>query len=290
MNVPGVDISAIQGNVDFNALYASGVRFVICRCGVGNDGIDSDFAKNVAAATAAGLKVMAYHFVYPLPPLASQPLRDPVKQAQYHFNAAGPNILAACDFEWPAPQDWAQWGCSASQINQWCLTYLQEYGRLSGQTMVIYTYPYFAQSLNLPTTFAQYPLWIASYEPSPAVPHPWTDWVLWQNSDNGKLPTTGVLVDTDLAKDLSLWNTLPSNPPSVVVPVQQPDPPATPTPAPVPTPAPAPVPTPAPTPTPAPPPLVPDVIPIPPTVQKDMGFIAGIFTAIMNWFKEDVHL
>lgn len=292
MNIPGVDISTIQGTVDFPSLAASGLRFVICRCGVGNGGIDANFSKNVAGARAAGLQVMAYHFVYPLPPLASQPLRDPVKQAQYHFNAAGPNILAACDFEWPAQQDWAKWGCTATQIKQWCLAYLQEYQRLSGQTMVVYTYPYFAQALQLDPAFAQYPLWIASYEPSPAVPHPWTDWVLWQYGSGGnyKLPN-GVPVDVDYAKDLSLWNTLPT--PPVVAPVVNhlPDPPldppvvVTPTPAPVPAPAPAPTPVPAPQPAPTP---DPNAIVVPPSIQKDIGWIAGIFRWFFNLFREDI--
>lgn len=290
MNVPGVDISVLQGTVDFNALYASGVRFVIIRCGVGNDGIDSKYASNVANATAAGLKVMAYHFVYPLPPLAGDPTRDPAAQARLHFNASGPNILAACDFEWPAPQDWAQWGCTASQINQWCLAYLQAYQNLSGQTMVIYTYPYFAQSLSLPAAFAQYPLWIASYEPSPAVPAPWTDWVLWQNSDSGKLPN-GVAVDTDLAKSLSLWDVPLPVAPTVVVPTPAPAPVPVPTPAPAPapvTPAPAPAPVPTPAPAPAPAPLVPDTIPVPASIQQDFSIIGGLFRALMNLFKEDL--
>lgn len=280
MNIPGVDISAIQGNVNFPSLAASGIKFVICRCGVGNNGIDADFARNVAGARAAGLQVMAYHFVFPLPTTASQPLRDPVKQAQYHFNAAGPNILAACDFEWPEPQNWAQWGCTAAQIKQWCLAYLTEYERLTNQKMVIYTYPYFAQALKLDPAFAQYPLWIASYEPSPAIPHPWVDWVLWQYGSGGnyKLPN-GVPVDVDYAKDLSLWSSMPT--PPVVAPVvnHQPDPPiVVPPPPPVP-PAPVPVPTPVPD---------PNVIVVPPSVKKDISFIGSIVRWILNLFKEEL--
>lgn len=222
--IKGVDISIIQGKVDFVALAASGVEFVIIRCGVGNSAIDSNYTANVAGAKAAGLKVMAYHFVYPLPPLASQPLRDPVLQAQYHFKAAA-GELASMDYEWPTSDLWKQWGCSPAQMNQWCLTYLQEYERLSGKKMVIYTYPYFCQSLNLPTDFVQYPLWIASYEPSPAIPHPWTSYVLWQNTGGGgHLPTTGVPVDTDLALDLSLWDVAVPAPVVEAIPDHQPDP------------------------------------------------------------------
>src|SRR5208283_4461391 len=107
-----------------------------------------------------------------------------------------------------------KWGCSAAQICQWVTEYLQAYESLSGIRPVVYTYPNFAQCIKLPTSFAQtYQLWIASYESTPTIPAPWTDWVIWQNtggtgSNAGHLPS-GVPVDTDLAKDLSLWNVAP---------------------------------------------------------------------------------
>jgi lysozyme len=258
MTVRGVDISVIQGTVDFNALAASGVQFVVIRCGVGNGGIDIDYTTNVAKATAAGLKVMAYHFVYPLPTTTAQPLRDPVKQAQYHFNAAQ-GQLAACDLEWPTQADWAKWGCTASQINQWALTYLAEYSRLSGQPMIVYTYPNFAQTVGLTSDFAQYPLWIASYEPTPAIPHPWTDWVLWQTTGGGGHLPNGAPVDTDLAKDLSPWG-------APAVPVAQPQP--------IPPPVLIPIPPPAPVPAPA-----------PPVQVAGASGIGGLISGVLNWIN-----
>jgi lysozyme len=241
--IKGIDVSVIQGNIDWASVAAAGYQFAICRCGVGNEkGKDSKYDQNVAAATAAGLKVAAYHFVYPLPPLASQPARSPQAQAQMHVAAAGSVPVVCCDLEWPVPQDWAKWGCSAAQIVQWTLDYLQEYERLSGIRPIVYTYPSFASSIQLPASFADtYKLWIASYTASPAIPHPWTDWVMWQNSGGTQKLPNGVPVDTDYAKDLSLWDAAPVAP--------TPDPTPAPAPAPVdPTPAPAPVPAPVPAP------------------------------------------
>jgi lysozyme len=242
--IKGIDISTIQGNVDFKALANSGIQFVICRCGIGNGGIDKLYKQNIANAKAAGLKVMAYHFIYPLPPLASQPLRDPKAQAQMHVNAAG-GELAACDLEWPAPQDWAKWGCTAAQITQWSIAYLEAYEQLSGIRPIVYTYPYFAQAIKLPQSFGQkYKLWIASYSATPVVPSPWTDWVIWQDTGgtgpNAQHLPNGAPVDTDKARDLSLWDT--------VAPVEAPPVEAPPAPTPEPTPTPDPVPPPAPLP------------------------------------------
>lgn len=241
--IKGIDVSTIQGKIDFQAVAATGVKFVICRCGVGNGGIDNLYKQNIANAKAAGLKVMAYHFIYPLPPLASQPLRDPKAQAQMHVNAAG-GELAACDLEWPAPEDWAKWGCTAAQITKWSVDYLEAYEALSGIRPIVYTYPYFAKAINLPAWFGEkYKLWIASYQTGhPAIPAPWTDWVMWQYSggtgpEAQHLPS-GAPVDGDRMKDLAdLW------PAEVVapdpVPVADPAPQA---PAPPPEPAPVPVP------------------------------------------------
>lgn len=256
MTNKGVDISTMQGNVDFPSLKTSGLDFVVARCGVGNGGIDANYSKNLAGANAAGLKFMAYNFIYPLPPNATQPLRDPVKQANYHFNATN-GQLAAIDCEWPLSQDWAKWGCNPAQLRQWMQTYLDEYTRLdNGRKPLIYTFPYWAHAVQMDSYFAQYPLWIASYVtgPNPTIPAPWTDWVMWQYGSGGnyKLPN-GVPVDVDMVKDLSLWD-----PPAVVTP-----PPADPVVAP-------------------PPPVVAPPPPPAPSVVTPNDPVMNIFTNIWN--------
>lgn len=232
MTVQGYDISALQGDVNFQTLANNGIKFVILRCGIGNDGIDGDYKVNVARAQAAGLQVACYHFIYPLPTVPGKESRSPQAQAQAHFNASE-GVLACCDLEWPTSDQWQHWGCSAAEIKQWALEYLQTYSQLSGRNMIVYTYPYFAQSLNLAASpeFAQYPLWIASYEANPAIPAPWSDWVLWQTTGGGGHLPNGAPVDTDIAKDLSLWGVG-----QAVAPIQVPDPVQAPDPVQVPAP------------------------------------------------------
>lgn len=253
--VKGLDISIIQGTVDFNAVAASGIQFIIARCGVGNSSIDSDYASNIVKAKAAGLYTLAYHFVYPLPTIASQPLRDPIKQAQYHFNAVQ-GVRGCCDLEWPTSDLWQKWGCSAQQINDWGLAYLAEYSRLDGRPMIVYTYPNFSQTVNLSAEYGQYPLWIASYEPTPEIPAPWTNvgWTLWQTTGGGGHLPNGAPVDTDVCRDLSLWGGA----------VVQPDP--------FPPPVLIPVPPPAP-------------LPAPPVQVASTNPFAGIIAAIMSWIN-----
>lgn len=67
MAVKGVDISEMNGSVDFQALKAAGVEFVLIRCGYGGDYPQQDdecFAENVRKADTAGMPWGAYLYSY----------------------------------------------------------------------------------------------------------------------------------------------------------------------------------------------------------------------------------
>ncbi len=63
----GVDISEMNGDVDFDALRGAGVEFVIIRCGYGSDYAHQDdarFQENVRKADAADMPWGAYLYSY----------------------------------------------------------------------------------------------------------------------------------------------------------------------------------------------------------------------------------
>ena len=288
----GYDLSSCQGaNVPFETLAQQGTKFIISKCAQGNDGVDPYFTRFIQATKANGMLAACYHFIYPLPTISSQPGRDPVVQAQNHFKASN-GELAFIDCEWPAVQDWKKWNCSASQINDWVLTYLDEYTKLAGKKPAVYTFPYWAHNVSFSQDIAKYPLWVASYQSgSPATIPPWTSdqWVIWQNSGGTNHLPNGVPVDTDLAKDLSLWGiseapVVASNPVPEVV-----SQPAAPLPPPMPEPAPQPVPeVPVVAPT-----ATQDVIPSParhphPTIQ--LSVIENIIGTIVKVVKALLHI
>ncbi len=64
--VSGIDVSSYQGNIDWNAVAASGVKFAMIRIGNIKYGLDSKFTQNVVAANAAGIRVGAYVYSYAL--------------------------------------------------------------------------------------------------------------------------------------------------------------------------------------------------------------------------------
>lgn len=211
--IRGFDASGIQGVLDAKALAAAGYRFGILKCQEGNKGKDGLFENNRAALMAEGIAVGAYNFVYPLPHL------DPVAQAQL-FHAAsdcGSNtgeLPVFVDFEWPSPQEWPKWGCSAAQIGQWFKLCMEEMRSLYGNRPIVYTYPWFIKALlqgGADLDFlVNYHLWMADYSHagkeiadgmSPVIPEPWQPrgWLFWQHDgDKGlKLPN-GVDADFDV--------------------------------------------------------------------------------------------
>lgn len=173
MTIRGVDISSVQGNVNPAWLQLQGFGFVIAKSYTGNDGADPFFQMNVQNCKNVSMPVAAYNFLYPLQTDPNHPNRDPVGQAQLHYKHTG-DITVAADLEWSAPQDWERWEVSATFINDWALSYLQEYERISGRRPLLYTYPFFAQSVQFTSDYAAYQLWLANYSNSP-VPKPW-DW------------------------------------------------------------------------------------------------------------------
>jgi lysozyme len=217
----GVDVSSVQGSIDWTRVAASGVRFAIIKCSTGNDtGVDSRFTENVANARAAGLVVGAYHFAYPLPNQAGNPSRDPAEQAQIAFEKSGGlgaepgDLPPALDLEWPAPQDWAKWRCTAAQIRDWGLAYLDKAHSLWGCAPLVYTYPDFWQHLTVAgglEEYGDYPLWIADYAkyggvvpPDDAAPRslpPWADWTFWQHDGN-----RGLLLENGMDADFNVFN------------------------------------------------------------------------------------
>jgi lysozyme len=217
----GIDVSVLQGIINWQSIADAGYSFMLSRCGIGNSGSDTKCQTNLIGAQNVGLKIGVYHFAYPLP-TASTPSRDPKAQAQAHYKAAGDVKVVASDLEWPATTDWQKWECSANQICDWELIYLQEYERISGVRPLIYTYPNFAQNIKLPPNFGtDYKLWIASYVATPTIPLPWHDWIMWQSSGGTEKLPNGVPVDIDYVKDLSMWDSTPASSP-------QPDPDPTP--------------------------------------------------------------
>ena len=64
-SLAGIDVSHFQGEVDWGAVAATGVRFAFIKATEGLDDVDPRFAQNWQGSRAAGLLRGAYHFLHP---------------------------------------------------------------------------------------------------------------------------------------------------------------------------------------------------------------------------------
>ncbi len=82
MKLDCIDISVYQGNIDWNAVAASGVHYAILRVGyrgydAGRISGDRNFLKNIQGATNAGIKVGAYFFTQAIT------VQEAIEEAKY---------------------------------------------------------------------------------------------------------------------------------------------------------------------------------------------------------------
>lgn len=68
----GIDVSKYNGNIDWNAVKASGIDFVFVRVGNTFSGFDPTFVQNITGAAAAGLRTGVYLYSYAKTPEEAQ--------------------------------------------------------------------------------------------------------------------------------------------------------------------------------------------------------------------------
>jgi lysozyme len=190
--LPGIDVSHWQGEIDWQAVKADGVRFVFAKAT--QNSVDPRYAQNKAGAEAAGVPFGAYHFADPIGGTANA-----VAQADLFVDAAdlrGRNLLPVLDFE-------TDNGLSPRALRRWARAWLDRVEQRLGVKAIIYTNFYFwRDEVGNPSSFAEqgHPLWIARYDaPGPLVPADnWAGngWTLWQHSSTGRV--NGIEGDVDL--------------------------------------------------------------------------------------------
>ena len=98
--IRGVDVSQYQGNIDWQAVYDSGIRFAIIRAGgryygSGEIFTDDKFAQNLEGAKNAGLKVGVYFF--------SQAVSEDEAREEARYTA---QLIGDTELELPVFFDW----------------------------------------------------------------------------------------------------------------------------------------------------------------------------------------
>lgn len=172
----GIDVSSVQGKIDWQRVAKAGISFAYLRALIGRDDVDTMLATNAAGAKAAGVPFGLYGVVYPrMEPRAQDADIQAAQLANLHAKY-GAALRPMLDVE------------TLPKVNatsaEWLAAVELYATRLDavGLSPIVYTYPAFWRALKAPPSFAKRPLWLAHYTsaPKPDVPPPWTSVLLWQ--------------------------------------------------------------------------------------------------------------
>jgi GH25 family lysozyme M1 (1,4-beta-N-acetylmuramidase) len=206
--VQGVDVAddshPYGAAINWRKVAKRRYRFAFIKVSEGSYYVNRYYARDSAAAQAAGLFVAPYAFAIPN-------YSTGTRQADYAIYASGyapdGNMLApVLDIEYdpyagldgtPA-RSWC-YGLRPARMVAWIAAFVAETRRRTGQLPIIYTT---AQWWNRCTRgsqkFRSDPLWIAgnnAADTAPVVPAAWRTWAFWQYTYEARVP--GISVGTD---------------------------------------------------------------------------------------------
>lgn len=183
----GIDVSKHQGNVDFKAVAASGMRFAICKCTEGENYVDK-FRENWAKLLDLGADTIlrgAYHFARPSSTGGSGDGEAEARDFCAELKAVGGYhegcLPPALDFEEYSDSD-------ATENIPWIQSFVRVVEAELGRSPMIYTganvWRYEAGNT---AKFANLPLWQVYYSRTAQQPTamPWATWTFWQWSGGG---------------------------------------------------------------------------------------------------------
>ena len=190
--IHGIDVSKFQGDIDWNAVANSGVKFAWIKATEGGDRLDQHFQANWTGAKAAGVPHGAYHFVYWC--------RSPMEEIAF-FEQVAP----VEDDALPPVLD-----VEATPTSPTCRRHLTEAGAIAdmkvmleemerhyGKRPVIYTTVDFYQAILSDGAFMDYPIWVRSTKYRPAVKYGLRPWHFWQYQSDGRVAGIQAHVDRD---------------------------------------------------------------------------------------------
>ena len=191
--VPGIDVSAHQGQIDWQAVADSGVEFAMIRLGyrgyeTGQLHVDEYARRNLEGARAAGLKVGAYFF--------SQALNE---QEALEEAALALVVLDGFSLDLPLTYDWeyvAEDKRTGDMDGDTLLACVHAFcGAVSAdyEPMVYFNQELSRTLLDLEQV-GEYPFWFAKYSGELDVDFPVR---IWQYSDSGTVPGIEGPVDLD---------------------------------------------------------------------------------------------
>ena len=190
---PGVDVSAYQGDIDWEKVADSGIDFAIIRLGYrgyesGKLVEDAKARQNLEGAAAAGLKVGAYFF--------SQALntKEVDEELEFILDILGEQYLAMpLVLDWEIPTANARSArMDARTLTDLQLHFCKKVSDLGYQPMIYFNW-HQSENLYYLHELEDYPFWLALYQDR--MTYPWRI-EMWQYTSSGRVP--GIPGDVDI--------------------------------------------------------------------------------------------
>lgn len=192
--VMGIDVSAFQGDIDWQQVKDAGVEFALIRVGGrgwGESGTlyaDNRAQEYYAGAKAAGIRVGAYFFSQ------ATSVAEAIEEAMYTLY-----LIAGWELDMPVVYDWEWVNSEARTANvnramlMDCTVAFCEIIKTAGYEPMIYFNQNQGKNLLHLDQLQAYPWWLAMYTDAFTYPYQ-VD--CWQYSRSGKVP--GISTDVDL--------------------------------------------------------------------------------------------
>ena len=192
---PGVDVSAHQGPIDWQAVKNSGIEFAIIRLGYRGYGsgklVEDEYAKqNLKEAKEAGLKIGAYFFSQALD------IKEADEEIQFILNMLADVYLdmpIVLDWEIPA-EDARTKDMDARTLTDIQLHFCGQMKKMGLQPMVYFNW-HQSENLYYLSELEEYPFWLALYQDR--MTYPWKV-EMWQWTSSGKVPGISGNVDINV--------------------------------------------------------------------------------------------
>jgi GH25 family lysozyme M1 (1,4-beta-N-acetylmuramidase) len=190
MATQGIDVSKWQGNINFDLVKASGIKFVMIRAGFGRYSYQKDeyFEQNYKRAKAAGLGVGAYWYSY------ATNAAQATEEAKVFCE-----VIKGKTFDYPVAfdiEDKTQSGLARGTIDQ-IVTAFCSYMEKAGYYVQLYSYVSFLNNKISASVRAKYDIWVAHFDVmTPAYNGPYG---MWQNSSTYKVSGINGNVDHNFA-------------------------------------------------------------------------------------------
>lgn len=193
-SIKGIDVSKFQGNIDWQKVADSGVKYAIIRLGLrgyetGKIVTDENFHANIQGATDAGIEVGVYFFTQALNPAEAREEAEYVISELQGYNVTYPVVIDVEDLYNEKARSYNQ----SKESRTECAIAFMDAIEAAGYKPAVYG------NLNTFTKLVQveklgdYDKWFALYDTSIYFPYEIT---IWQYSDKGRID--GIEGDVDL--------------------------------------------------------------------------------------------